>query len=143
LIIYLDTSALVKLFLDEQHSDAVRQWADDSAKVMVSQLSWTETCAALALKKRTGQISAAQVDATLAALHQDWPRYQRLATDAALFSEAGALALRLNLRAYDSVQLASARRVFAVTGAALTFCSFDRKLNSAAQALGMPVITAG
>ncbi len=143
MILYLDTSALVKLFLDELHSDSVRRWASDAANVMVSQLSWTEMCAALALKKRTGQITAAQVSVTLAALHQDWPRYQRLATDVALFAEAGALALRLDLRACDSVQLASAWRVFGLTGPALVFCSFDRKLNTAAHALGLPVITAG
>ncbi len=142
MILYLDTSALVKLFLDEPHSDGVRQWAEDSALVMVSELTWTEMCAALALKRRTGQITAAQIDATLAELNEDWPRYQRLGTDAALFNEAGALALRLDLRAYDSVQLASAWRAFGATGAALKFCSFDRKLNTAAQALGLPVITA-
>ena len=143
MILYLDTSALVKLFLDEQHSDWVRQWAEESALVMVSELTWTEMCAALALKRRTGQITAAQIDATLAELNEDWPRYQRLGTDAALFNEAGALALRLDLRAYDSVQLAGAWRAFGATGPSLKFCSFDRKLNTAAQALGLPVITAG
>lgn len=142
MILYLDTSALVKLFLDEQHSDLVRQWAEDSGRVMVSELAWTEMCAALALKRRTGQITVAQVGATLAELNQDWPRYQRLGTDAALFAEAGALALRLDLRAYDSVQLASAWRLFGAIGPALAFCSFDRKLNAAAQTLGLPVLTA-
>lgn len=143
MILYLDTSALVKLFLDEQHSDLVRHWAEESALVVVSELTWTETCAALALKRRTGQITAAQIDVTLAELNKDWPRYQRMGTDAALFTEAGTLALRLDLRAYDSVQLASAWRAFGATGASLQFCSFDRCLNAAAQALGLPVITAG
>ena len=142
MILYLDTSALVKLFLDEQHSDLVRHWAEASARVMVSELSWTEMCAALALKRRTGQITVTQVSATLAELDRDWPRYQRLGTDAALFADAGKLALRLDLRACDSVQLASAWRAFGATGAALKFCSFDRKLNTAAQGLGLPVITA-
>jgi len=143
LILYLDTSALVKLFLEEQHSDLVRHWAEGSAVVMVSELTWTEMCAALALKRRTGQITGIQVGATLAELTKDWPRYQRLGSDAALFTEAGALALRLDLRAYDSVQLASAWRAFEVVGPALQFCSFDRKLNTAAQGLGLPVVTAG
>ena len=143
MILYLDTSALVKLFIDEQHSDLVRRWAEDSAKVVVSELTWTETCAALALKRRTGQLTVAQVDATLAELSMNWPRYQRLGTDAALFAEAGDLALRLDLRAYDSVQLASAWRAFGVIGPALQFCCFDRKLNTAAQGLGLPVMTAG
>ena len=93
MILYLDTSALVKLFLEEQHSDLVRHWAEASALVMVSELTWTEMCAALALKRRTGQITVGQVGATLAELTRDWPRYQRLGSDAALFTEAGALAL--------------------------------------------------
>ena len=74
MLLYLDTSALVKLFIDEQHSDLVRRWAEDSAKVMVSELTWTEMCAAQALKRRTGQITVAQVDATLAELSMDWAR---------------------------------------------------------------------
>lgn len=131
MIRYLDTSALVKLFVGEQHSDRVRRWAEDSAKVVVSELTWTELCAALARQRRTGQITVAQVDATLAELSMDWPRYPRLGTDAALFAEAGNLALRLDLRA------------FGVIGPALQFCCFDRKLNTAAQGLGLAVMAAG
>ena len=143
MILYLDTSALVKLFLEEEHSDFVRDRAQASTLVMVSELTWTELCAALSLKRRTGLITGTQVGATLAEMTMGWPRYQRLGTDAALFTEAGELALRLDLRAYDSVQLASAWRAFGVIGPALQFCSFDRKLNTAAQGLGLPVITAG
>ncbi len=142
MILYLDTSALVKLFIDEQYSGVVRQWASDSANVMLSELSWTEMCAALALKKRTGQIADAQVGVALAALKKNWVLYHRLGTDAMLFAEAGELALRLDLRAYDSVQLASAWRAFKATGTALKFCCFDRRLNSAAQAIGLPLIIA-
>jgi hypothetical protein len=49
--------------------------------------------------------------------------------------------LNLGLRAYDSVQLASAWRAFQQIGNALTFCSFDKQLNRAASDLGLTVIS--
>lgn len=143
MILYVDTSALVKLFVDEQHAEQVRQWVAGATQLVVSELTWVEMCAALALKMRTRQVDAPQVRSALAALRKGWPSYQRLGTDAALFAEAGELALRHDLRAYDSVQLASARRAFGTTGAALVFCCFDRQLNAAATAIGLPVFSAG
>ncbi len=143
MIVYADTSALVKLFVNEAHSDSVRQWIQAASQLVVSEVTWTEMCAALSLKKRTGQLASAQANRVLATMRQHWARYHKLGTDAALFTEAGELALRLNLRAYDSVQLASAWRAFGATGPALSFCCFDQKLNSAAKSMGLPVLTAG
>jgi predicted nucleic acid-binding protein len=53
--------------------------------------------------------------------------------------EAGELALRFGLRAYDSVQLASAQRVHRHLGSNLTFCCFDKQLNAAATILSIKV----
>lgn len=143
MIFYLDTSARVKLFVDEPHAKQVRQWVAGATQWVVSELSWTAMCAVLALKMRTRQVDVPQVRSALAALRKGWPSHQRLGTDAALFAEAGERALRHDLRAHDSVQLASARRAFGVTGAALAFCCLDRQLSAAATAIGLAVFTVG
>ena len=140
MIVYLDTSALVKLFFEEQHSAQVQQWVSASAIGVVSQLAWTEVCAAIAMKRRIGQASASQCLSALSLLREDWARFHRLGTDAELFDEAGELALSHDLRAYDGVQLASARRAWLAAGAALVFCSFDKQLNAAARTLGLSVL---
>ena len=56
-------------------------------------------------------------------------------------SENNKLALRFGLRAHDSVQLASAQRVHRQLSSNLTFCGFDRQLNSAAAALAINVLS--
>ena len=141
MIVYCDTSALMKLFVTEQHSDAVQNLAAESTRLVVSQLTWPEMCAGLALKQRTNQVDAQVASTALERLHAEWPRYSRLAVDEDLMIDAGELALRFGLRAYDSVQLASAQRVHRQLGRNLLFCCFDKQLNTAATGLGIPVMT--
>ena len=140
MIIFCDTSALMKLFVTEQHSNAIQKLASESARVIVSQLTWAEMCAGLALKQRTNQVDAQIANTALARLRAEWPRYTRLGVDEELMIESGNLSLKLGLRAYDSVQLASAQRVHKQLGSNLTFCCFDKQLNATATALGIQVI---
>jgi len=140
MICYSDTSALMKLFVQEQQSDVVSDAVRLAAQVVVSQITWVEMCAALALKQRTRQIDAPQAIQALKELRQEWGRYNRLAVDDAIITSAGELAQTFGLRAYDSLQLASAQRIFSQAGAAMTFCCFDKQLNSAASALGISVL---
>jgi uncharacterized protein len=141
MIIYCDTSALMKLFVIEEHSQAVQAWASESTHLIVSQLTWAEMCAGLAFKQRTNQMNAQIATTALEQLHQAWPNYSRLALDEDLMTEAGKLALRFGLRAYDSVQLASAQRAHRQVGNNLNFCCFDRQLNAAAVELTINILT--
>ena len=140
MIIFCDTSALMKLFVTEQHSNAMQKLATESARVIVSQLTWAEMCVGLALKQRTNQVDAQIAATALAQLRAEWQRYTRLGVDEELMIESGALSLKFGLRAYDSVQLASAQRVHKQLGSNLTFCCFDRQLNAAAAALGIQIM---
>jgi len=140
MIIYCDTSALMKLFVTEQHSETTQKLATESTRLMVSQLTWPEMCAGLARKQRTNKVDAQIAAKALEQLHTQWPRYSRLAVDEDLMIDAGELALRFGLRAYDSVQLASAQRVHRQLGRKLVFCCFDKQLNAAAAALAINII---
>lgn len=137
MILFCDTSALVKLYVQEPYSDWTREQAQSARQCLVSQIAWAEMCAALARKSRTQQIDAGQIGDALARLQSEWNGYTRLAVDAALIRSAGELALAFGLRAYDSVQLASARSARDVAGESLHFCCFDKQLNDAARALGL------
>ena len=143
MIIYFDTSALMKLFVTEQHSEVTQRFAAESARVVVSQITWVEMCAGLALKQRTRQVNADISATALDQLRLEWPRYLRLAIDDHLTAEAGDLAQRFGLRAYDGIQLASAQRAHRQLGRNLLFCCFDKQLNAAATALGVGVAPLG
>ena len=140
MIIYCDTSALMKLFVTEEHSDSVQKLASKSTRLVVSQLSWPEMCAGLGLKQRTQQVDAQIAANALNQLHVEWARYLKLAVDEDLMIEAGKLSLRFGLRAYDSVQLASVQQVHRQLGSNLAFCCFDRQLTTAATELGVQVM---
>lgn len=137
MIVFCDTSALMKLFVEEQHSDAICRACESSTLIVVSQVTWVEMCAALALKQRTRQLDAPQAAKALQELRVEWVRYSKLAVDQSLISAAGELALTFGLRAYDSLQLASAQHAHSQVTNALAFACFDRQLNAAAVALGI------
>ena len=140
MIVYCDTSALMKLFVEEDFSNAVRKACKAASHVAVSQLAWVEMCAALSLKQRTGQIDAGTSARALAELKDEWNRYQKLGIDQELIARAGNFAMQFGLRAYDSVQLATARFAHLQLGSSMAMCCFDNQLNVAAGKLGIPVL---
>ncbi len=139
MILFCDTSALMKAYAKEQASEQVRKLLQQASNCFVSLITWAEMYAAFGLKQRTQQITGAEVAAGLERLNKEWASFGLIAVDSPLMIEAGELALRFGLRACDSVQLASAQRVHRQLGNNLTFCCFDKQLNAAATALSITV----
>lgn len=126
MIVFCDTSALMKLYAQEQHSAWTRQQVDNSLRCIVNQITWVEMCAALALKQRTQQIEALDTLAALERLRAEWPIYSKLVLDNHLVNLAG--------------QLASALRTFQQFATSMKLCCFDKQLNMAASSLGVALI---
>jgi len=139
-ILFCDTSALMKLYAQEQSSDWTRMQVESAQTCIVSQVTWVEMCSALSLKGRTNQLTQPQITSALERLKLEWPGYVRLALDNLLIITAGELALSFGLRAYDSLQLASAQRAHSQAGNTLAFACFDKQLNAAAIALGIKTL---
>ena len=141
--LYLDTSSLVKLYVAEPESDAVRELVDAATIVATSSIAYTETRAALARRRREGGLRPAAFASAKKALEADWPRYFTVGITSALCREAGEFAERYRLRAYDSVHLAAFAEVAREAGVRVTrFSSFDEALNHAARSLGRTLIRA-
>ncbi len=131
--VYLDTSSLIKLYVEEPSSDDVRQLVDNATVVATSAIAYPEARAALARRRRERALSPAAFATAKRAIEADWPRYLVLEVTSALCRIAGELAERHRLRGYDSVHLASFLDV--VRRAApnpVRFSSFDDHLNQAA-----------
>lgn len=111
-MVYVDTSVLVALHLNEARSNDVAGWYGACADELVSAV-WcvTEFASALAIKQRTGQITADQGRAA-------WLRFERLCANdlqllpvqASSLHRAALLTLdaATGLRAGDALHLASA-----------------------------------
>jgi len=134
--LYLDTSSLVKLYVDEPGSGDVRGLVAGAAVVATSCIAYTEARAALARRRRERLLSASQSVTAKRALDADWPTILALDVTPALCREAADLAERYRLRAYDSVHLAAFAELARSAGAQTTrFSSFDQFLNRAAGSL--------
>jgi predicted nucleic acid-binding protein len=139
--LYLDTSSLVKLYVAEPGSDAVRGLVDAATIVATSALAYTETRAALAKRRRERALRPAAFLSARKAFEAEWPRYFAVDITASLWRQAGEFAERYRLRAYDSVHLAAFAEVAREAGARETrFSSFDRALTRAARSLARTLV---
>jgi len=113
-MIYIDTSAIVALIVNEPESAAVTAWYSASRSEIVS-AAWcvTEFAGALGMKQRMCQLDAAQAQAA-------WKRFERLAAndlrllavEAEDFYRAAMLTLDAasGIQAADALHLACAER---------------------------------
>ena len=135
--LYLDTSSLVKLYVAEQGSDAVRLLVEAATIVATSSIAYTETRAALARRRRERALGLKAFASAKTSFEAEWPTYFAVEVTSALCRQAGELAERYRLRAYDSVHLAAFAEVARQAGVRETrFSSFDKTLNRAARSLG-------
>lgn len=105
--LYLDTSSLVKLYVVEPGSDAVRKLVDAATVVTTSSVAYTEARAALARRRRERALRPAAFASAKKAFEADWPKYFIVEVTSVLCRQAGEFAERYRLRAYDSVHLAA------------------------------------
>lgn len=140
MILFCDTSALVKLYIAEAGSEALRSPVDQADALAVSRIAWAEMMAALARRAREAPTDATAIDQVRARLRGDWPSYLVVEVTQALVEQAGEYADIFALRGYDSVQLASARLLQTASGKAVRFACFDTRLAKAAATLGMEII---
>ncbi len=133
---FLDTSALVKLYLDETDSSYVRSLITGSRPV-VCRFTWAEAVAAMARRNREASAAIDWLNPARQSLREDWPRFMVVDVTQALVERAGEFADVFALRGFDAVQLAAADAAQHAAGEPLSFLAFDRRLNSAARLLGL------
>ena len=141
MIVYLDTSAFVKLMLEEDGSAEVRAWFGEGWPAISSVVTYPEACSALGRRSREGGRQE-QLNSWLAELETRWRRVLAIRVDAAL---AGRLAITHRLRGMDAVQLAAAidtrdRLGNAGADGELRFAAFDRELREAAEHEGFATL---
>ena len=140
MILYLDTSALIKRYVNETGSPDVREWlrsADDKATVLITR---AEMSAALNRLLRMKFLSQNDHASALAEFRADWMYYHRLPITEPLVARADALACEHNLRGYDAIHLAAALTWQDLLGLPVTVVTYDKELTEAARALGMEVL---
>lgn len=140
MILYCDTSALVKLYLQEAGSDVMLQQANAAEIIASCRISWAEAVAATARRSRETPADSVNIGFALAQFKTKWQDFAILEVTQSLVELAGEYADTFALRGYDSVQLAAASILQASAHQPVLFACFDERLNKAAKVLGMQLL---
>lgn len=138
MILYLDTSALIKAYVSEDGTHDVLQAMRAAEAVATHLIAYVEAQAAFARMIREKAIAAGPGEALRKEFSRDWENYIRVGVDEPLVQRAASLAEAFALRAYDSVHLAAADLLSKQADTRVAFACFDRKLSRAATVLGLP-----
>jgi predicted nucleic acid-binding protein len=137
MILFCDTSALIKLYVVEAGSKELKRQVALAEAAAVCRVAWAEAHAALSRRAREVPHDAPLIEQAKTALAKDWPRFVVMEVNQALVERAGEYADAFALRGYDSIQLAAAYEAGRISGLAVLFASFDSRLNKAARLLEM------
>ncbi len=137
MILFCDSSALVKLYLLEDGSDTMALRAADSEALVVCRLTWVEVMSALARRTRERPQDGSVLAAARQRFVAHWPEFICLEVTQELTELAGDYADTFALRAYDSVQLAAAESARRDMAEEVAFACFDTRLVKAARVLGL------
>lgn len=135
MILYLDTSSLVKIYLEEPGSNLVREWAEAAEGIATSRVAYPEALSAFTRRREEGDLDSKAFDLVQESLRNDWTDFVLLPLNE---RRAGALVVRQLLRGFDAIHLAAALDLKdQIRGDGVVFSTFDRKLLRAARAEGI------
>lgn len=134
--LYVDSSDLVKLYVEEPGSDDVQRLVATADVVTTSVVAYAEVRAALARKRREKLLTSAQCSAAVRQFDVDWPRFVTIPVKDDLGLAAGRLADANGIRGFDAIHLAAFEAVLSRAEDDVEFSCADERLTKAAKKLG-------
>lgn len=138
-VVYFDSSALVKLLVEETGSDLAAQLWDGCDAAVASRLAYPEVRAVLAAAGRNHDLNGAELAAAELAWTDYWSATRPVELTYAVEQQAGQLAAEYALRGADAVHLASA---LALGDPELIVAAWDRRLRAGVSAAGLALAPA-
>ena len=136
--VYLDSSALAKLYVPEPESDSLDAFLRERRDLMISELSITEVISAVARRRREGVLDSEKANEIRNTLLSDAKSFLRLDLSPAVHREAETLLLsaeKIPLRTLDALHIALARLI-----GASRIVTFDVRMAEAARLHGLGVV---
>jgi len=133
--LYLDASAIVKLYVEEEGSDVAATAVRATHTQATSLIAYVEVGRAIAGRATDETVR----DGFRRVWADDWEHYTVVGLDRPLAEHATSLAIHHGLRSMDAIHLASA---LALPPAPLRFATWDRRLWEAARAVGLRTVPA-
>ncbi|MDF1590770.1 MAG: type II toxin-antitoxin system VapC family toxin [Desulfobacterales bacterium] len=130
---YLDTSSLVKLYVEEDGSSQVDDIVRSSEVTATSIVAYAEARAAFARRYREKAFTSSEYHRIKKYFEKDWNSYLILNLTREIVRLAGDLAEKHALRGFDSIHLASALSMRRELSAPIVFSCFDDNLQKASE----------
>ena len=140
---YFDTSALLKLYIDEQGTEEVLSIVEDPIPndMAIVGLTVLECRSAIRRRERSGEISKSHADQAIDRIENDaLSRYFVQPLTEAVLDEARRLLDLRPLKALDALQLAGCLSIRTSVAPPLTFVCADTRLCDAARLEGVDTI---
>lgn len=139
MILYIDTSALVKRYINEEGTDEVIAWMNQADIIGTALVTRAELVATLTRAIRGNRSLAKDFLVSLDEFRGHWSHYQHINIDDALIIRADSLASIYALRGYDAIHLACALTWQDLLNSPITLATFDKELHEAAEKSGIQV----
>jgi predicted nucleic acid-binding protein len=133
MITYLDTSSLVKLYVEEQDSQNVADLVKSSKVTATSMVAYAEARAAFARRFREKAFTAREYGRLISSLKKDWDYYLVVKVTGELVWLAGDLAEKHGLRGFDAIHLSSAINLRQELSSLIIFSCSDQRLQKASK----------
>ena len=140
---FLDTSALIKRYVDEEGTSQIVGLPDrlDGGTLIILDVALLESRSAVRRREREGDIPAVDADRILKQIEEDAASsFLVQPSTAAVVEDAARLIDRHPLKAYDALQLAGCLMARRGTPAPVTFVCADTRLCDAARVEGLTVM---
>jgi len=137
---YLDTSALIKRFVDERGTPVVQAILARGGPFGTANIAYAEVYAGLARRHRERDLSPAAYAEACRHFEHDWQGCLRVDLSGSILDIARQLIQRHPLKGFDAIHLASAHRLHTELGEPITFVAADDRLLRAAEAEGLTII---
>lgn len=132
MIVYIDTSALVKRYIREEHSEKVAELLATNKAVASVAITFVEFTSALVKAVRLQRIDRQDAEKVHEVFWDDWGRrIIWISVQDDVIVRASCLACRHELRAYDAVHLAAATWLRDTAEERILLASFDDQLRQA------------
>ena len=132
MILYLDTSALVKRYVEEVQTDIVIEKWREADEVVTSSVAYAEAMAAFQRKSRETPVVGDLIEQIAHDLREDWNSFIRIPVNDQLNPYIDQAIASHPLRRFDAIHLASAMIMHQKFQSDLLFLCFDQQLNRAA-----------
>ncbi|MFZ5905947.1 MAG: type II toxin-antitoxin system VapC family toxin [Nitrospirota bacterium] len=138
MILYLGSSSLVKLYVEEPYTHLVRMWIREAEIVATCRITYTEVISALEMRLKQTDLSRKDYDLVVKRFSRDWSDYATVDFDD---REAALFLKKYTLKRFDALHLSAAKLIQKRrNGFFFAFSSADERLCSAAESEGLNVL---